>query len=191
MLPIISEGIQSRRVSIYSRNDNAKHPARGVDLTNSTSLQLLPGPMTVFDAPLMNTPSPAFPSAAVPAAIATMLARPGTSVRLPATVPGTSVPPLATVPSVISRQLSKATGGRFVSCVQLPTEGGRDWETVGAGGSRLLSALQAQGRFSVQGNPLSAADPPCESAAGAFAFANSRFQFINLQVGSTRLSFPA
>lgn len=50
MLPIISEGIQSRRVSIYSRSDNAKHPARGVELTNSTDLQLLPGPMTVFDA---------------------------------------------------------------------------------------------------------------------------------------------
>ena len=63
-------------------------------------------------------------------------------------------------------------------------DGAADWETVGAGGSRLLSALQAQGRFSVQGNPLSAADPPCESAAGAFAFANSRFQFINLQVTS-------
>lgn len=49
MLPIISAGIEARRVSIYSRNDNAKHPARGVELTNSTDLQLLPGPITVFD----------------------------------------------------------------------------------------------------------------------------------------------
>lgn len=49
MLPIISEGIQARRVSIYSRGDNAKHPARGVEVTNTTGLQLLPGPITVFD----------------------------------------------------------------------------------------------------------------------------------------------
>ncbi|MCC6676873.1 MAG: hypothetical protein IT436_06995 [Phycisphaerales bacterium] len=49
MLPILSEGVQARRVSIYSRSDNPKHPARGVELTNSTDLQLLPGPITVFD----------------------------------------------------------------------------------------------------------------------------------------------
>jgi hypothetical protein len=59
-----------------------------------------------------------------------------------------------------------------------------DWETAGTGAVRLLAALQAQGRFSVQGNPLLAADPPCESAAGLFTFAGSRFQFTNLQVTS-------
>lgn len=50
MLPIISEGIRARRVSIYSRGDNAGHPSRGVEITNTSGLQLLPGPITVFDA---------------------------------------------------------------------------------------------------------------------------------------------
>lgn len=49
MLPIITEGISGRRVSIYNRWDGSPHPMRGAELTNSTGLQLLPGPVTVFD----------------------------------------------------------------------------------------------------------------------------------------------
>jgi hypothetical protein len=63
-------------------------------------------------------------------------------------------------------------------------DGAADWETAGAGVARLLSTLQAQGRFSVEGNPLLAADPPCEAVSGAFTFGGSRFQLTNLQVTS-------
>ena len=49
MLPIISAGIDGRRVSIYNRGALADHPMRGVELTNSTDLQFMPGPISVFD----------------------------------------------------------------------------------------------------------------------------------------------
>eukprot|EP00913_Durusdinium_trenchii_P006279 g5891.t1 len=49
MLPILSAPIQSRRVSIFNRSDNAKHPMRGVELTNTSGLQLMPGPISVYD----------------------------------------------------------------------------------------------------------------------------------------------
>lgn len=49
MLPILSASIEGRRVSIFNRNDGAEHPMRGVELTNSTGLQLMPGPISVFD----------------------------------------------------------------------------------------------------------------------------------------------
>ena len=49
MLPIITSAIDGRRVSIFNRADGSEHPMRGVQLTNSTSLQLLPGPVAVFD----------------------------------------------------------------------------------------------------------------------------------------------
>jgi hypothetical protein len=49
MLPIISSPVGGRRVSIYNRADGAEHPMRGVELINSTDLQLLPGPVSVFD----------------------------------------------------------------------------------------------------------------------------------------------
>jgi hypothetical protein len=51
MLPIINEGVQGRRVSIYNRADGSEHPMRGLQLTNSTDLQLLPGPISVYDGP--------------------------------------------------------------------------------------------------------------------------------------------
>ncbi|MEZ6242841.1 MAG: DUF4139 domain-containing protein [Phycisphaerales bacterium] len=50
MLPILTEPVKVRRVSIYAASDNAEHPMRGVELTNSTSLQLLAGPLSVYDA---------------------------------------------------------------------------------------------------------------------------------------------
>lgn len=50
MLPIISDPVGGRRVSIFNRGDGSEHPMRGIELTNSTPLQLLPGPVSVFDA---------------------------------------------------------------------------------------------------------------------------------------------
>ncbi len=49
MLPILSAPIQARRVSIFNRNDNSVHPMRGVELTNTSGLQLMPGPISVYD----------------------------------------------------------------------------------------------------------------------------------------------
>ena len=49
MLPILTSAIPARRVSIFNREDGAKNPMRGVEITNSSDLQLIPGPITVFD----------------------------------------------------------------------------------------------------------------------------------------------
>jgi len=50
MLPILSAPIEGRRVSIYNRADGSRHPMRGVEITNTSSLQIMPGPISVFDA---------------------------------------------------------------------------------------------------------------------------------------------
>lgn len=50
MLPILSAGIEGRRVSIYNPADGSTHPMRGVEIVNSSKLQLMPGPISVFDA---------------------------------------------------------------------------------------------------------------------------------------------
>jgi hypothetical protein len=49
MLPIINQGVEGRRVSIYSRADGSEHPMRGLEVKNTTDLQLLPGPISVYD----------------------------------------------------------------------------------------------------------------------------------------------
>lgn len=49
MIPIISSGVEAKRVSIYTASEGQEHPMRGVRLTNSQSLQLMPGPIAVFD----------------------------------------------------------------------------------------------------------------------------------------------
>jgi hypothetical protein len=49
MLPILNANTEGRRVSIYNRADSADHPMRGVEIKNTTGLQLMPGPMSVFD----------------------------------------------------------------------------------------------------------------------------------------------
>ena len=49
MLPILSSGIEGRRVSIYNRADGSEHPMRGVEIKNTSGLQLMPGPISVFD----------------------------------------------------------------------------------------------------------------------------------------------
>jgi hypothetical protein len=49
MLPILAAPISGRRVSIFNMGDGSEHPMRGVEITNDASLQLLPGPIAVFD----------------------------------------------------------------------------------------------------------------------------------------------
>lgn len=49
MLPILGSPVDGERVSIYTVSDGGKHPMLGVSLVNSTSLQFMPGPISVFD----------------------------------------------------------------------------------------------------------------------------------------------
>jgi hypothetical protein len=49
MIPILAASISGRRVSIFNLADGSEHPMRGVEITNDTNLQLLPGPLAVFD----------------------------------------------------------------------------------------------------------------------------------------------
>ena len=49
MLPILAAAIDGRRVSIFNASDGSEHPMRGVELTNSTGLQLMPGPLAIYD----------------------------------------------------------------------------------------------------------------------------------------------
>lgn len=49
MLPILGSPVDGERVSIYTASDGPKHPMLGVSLINSTSLQFMPGPISVFD----------------------------------------------------------------------------------------------------------------------------------------------
>ncbi len=50
MLPIVNQGIQGRRVSIYNRSVQASHPLHGLKLKNTTGFDLMGGPLTVFEA---------------------------------------------------------------------------------------------------------------------------------------------
>ncbi|MBX9738202.1 MAG: hypothetical protein K2X32_14875, partial [Phycisphaerales bacterium] len=49
MIPLLTANVDARRVSIYNLTDRADHPMRGVEVTNSSSMQLLPGPLSVMD----------------------------------------------------------------------------------------------------------------------------------------------
>jgi hypothetical protein len=49
MLPIVSQGVEGKKVSIYNERVQTKHPLNGFRLKNSTSLHLMQGPVTVFD----------------------------------------------------------------------------------------------------------------------------------------------
>jgi hypothetical protein len=49
MLPIIADELSGRRVSIYMASEAGKHPMRGIELRNDSGLQLLPGPIAVYD----------------------------------------------------------------------------------------------------------------------------------------------
>lgn len=49
MLPIVNQEVKGEKVSIYDPKVQPKHPLNGLRLTNSTSLHLMQGPITVFD----------------------------------------------------------------------------------------------------------------------------------------------
>ncbi len=50
MLPIVNESVETEKLSIYNQSVQAKYPLNGLYLTNSTKLNLMQGPVTVFDA---------------------------------------------------------------------------------------------------------------------------------------------
>jgi hypothetical protein len=49
LLPIVSQDIHARRVSIYNEGVHAKFPMLGLRFKNTTGLHLMQGPVTVFD----------------------------------------------------------------------------------------------------------------------------------------------
>jgi len=49
MIPILNDRLSARRVSIYEGTSGREHPMRGVEVTNDAGLQLLPGPVSVYD----------------------------------------------------------------------------------------------------------------------------------------------
>ncbi len=49
MLPIVNESVKGEKLSIYNQSVQAKHPLNGLRLVNSTDLNLMQGPITVFD----------------------------------------------------------------------------------------------------------------------------------------------
>ncbi|MGH7165338.1 MAG: hypothetical protein ACREIS_07430, partial [Nitrospiraceae bacterium] len=49
LFPILGQGIQGQKLSIYNQSVNAKHPLNGFRLKNTTSLYLMQGPITLFD----------------------------------------------------------------------------------------------------------------------------------------------
>lgn len=51
MIPILSSDVKTRRVSIISPGPamQTRYPMRGLELTNSSDLQLLPGPLAIYD----------------------------------------------------------------------------------------------------------------------------------------------
>lgn len=49
MLPIVNQEVEGTKVSIYNPATHAKHPLNGLELVNATSLNLMQGPVTVFD----------------------------------------------------------------------------------------------------------------------------------------------
>ena len=50
MLPIVGEKVEAEKVAIYNDAVLAKHPLSGLRLVNSTQLNLMQGPVTVFEA---------------------------------------------------------------------------------------------------------------------------------------------
>src|SRR5207244_3366397 len=49
MLPIVSQGVEGQKVSIFNESVQAKFPLNGFRVKNSTALHLMQGPITVFD----------------------------------------------------------------------------------------------------------------------------------------------
>jgi hypothetical protein len=49
MLPIIGSPMSGRRVSIFTVGSGSSHPMHGVELLNDAGIELLPGPIAVYD----------------------------------------------------------------------------------------------------------------------------------------------
>ena len=49
MLPIVTDHVEAEKLSIYNLREDDDHPRSGVELTNTTDLNLLAGPVTVLD----------------------------------------------------------------------------------------------------------------------------------------------
>lgn len=49
MLPIVSQSVSGKKLSIYNQNVQPKFPLNGYRLKNTSSLHLMQGPITVFD----------------------------------------------------------------------------------------------------------------------------------------------
>ena len=49
MLPIVNDAIEGTKVSIYNPATHRKHPLNGLELVNATDLNLMQGPVTLFD----------------------------------------------------------------------------------------------------------------------------------------------
>lgn len=50
MLPIVNQAIEADKVSIFNVATHAKYPLNGLELKNTTGLNLMQGPVTIFDA---------------------------------------------------------------------------------------------------------------------------------------------
>ena len=49
MLPIVNETISGTKVSIYNPQTHPKYPLNGLEMENTTALNLMQGPVTLFD----------------------------------------------------------------------------------------------------------------------------------------------
>lgn len=49
MLPIVNEEVSGEKISIFNPATHPKHPLNGLELTNATKLNLMQGPVTLFD----------------------------------------------------------------------------------------------------------------------------------------------
>lgn len=49
MLPIVTAEIEGEKLSIYNPATHVKYPLNGIEITNTTDLNLMQGPVTVFD----------------------------------------------------------------------------------------------------------------------------------------------
>ncbi len=49
MLPIVNQGVEGTKVSIYNERTQAKHPLLGLKFKNTSGLHLMQGPITVFE----------------------------------------------------------------------------------------------------------------------------------------------
>ncbi|MEW6197291.1 MAG: hypothetical protein AB1601_01310 [Planctomycetota bacterium] len=50
MLPIVNKAIEGEKVSVFNVTTHAKYPLNGLELKNTSGLNLMQGPVTIFDA---------------------------------------------------------------------------------------------------------------------------------------------